>query len=65
MNKIVKFLRDYAEDYLVFLGVLLVNLATYRLSVTAGLYCTGASCIVAGVLLAVMARQPPKGEVNR
>ncbi|MFB6473012.1 hypothetical protein ACFCW7_09200 [Paenibacillus glucanolyticus] len=61
MKKIVSFLRDYAEDFLLCLGVVLINLATYRISMTAGLYCTGASCLTAGVLLAVMARQPPKG----
>ncbi|CAM3355668.1 hypothetical protein HP548_02990 [Paenibacillus taichungensis] len=60
MNRIVTFLRDFAEDYLVLLGVLLINLATYRISVTAGLYCTGGFCLVAGVLVAFMARLPPR-----
>lgn len=64
MNRIVTFLRDFAEDYLVLLGVLLINLATYRINITAGLYCTGITSLLAGVLLAVMARKPPKGEVN-
>ncbi|MNW63220.1 hypothetical protein D3C74_414030 [compost metagenome] len=64
MNKVVLFLRDYAEDFLVFFGLLLINVATYRINVTAGLYCTGGTMLLAGILFLIMARKPPKGEVN-
>ncbi|WP_079694733.1 MULTISPECIES: hypothetical protein [unclassified Paenibacillus] len=61
MNRLLKFLRDYAEDYLLFLGVLIINLATYRINVTAGLYCTGLSSIILAVLVMRVSRLPPKG----
>lgn len=61
MNKIMKFLRDYAEDFLISAGVVLINIATYQIHTTAGLYCTGLSLVAVGGLLARMARQPPGG----
>lgn len=45
-------LAAYGEDILVVLGLMLIILATFRWSVTAGLYAAGAGCIVVGILMA-------------
>ncbi|MET3846866.1 hypothetical protein [Paenibacillus sp. OAE614] len=61
MNRIWKFLRDYAEDFLISAGLIFIISATFRLSTTAGLYCIGGALVAVGVVLARMARQPPRG----
>lgn len=58
-NMLIVVLRDYAEDFFILLGLIVINAATFRLSTTAGLYCLGVSLITVGVVLARMARQPP------
>lgn len=57
MKKLRNILRNYAEDIFIITGLILINLATFRLSITAGLYSVGFSLIALGV---VIARQPPR-----
>ncbi|MGG3210563.1 hypothetical protein ABEO92_10680 [Geobacillus stearothermophilus] len=57
MKKLQKVFRDYAEDFFIFIGLLLINAATFRLNVTAGLYVLGCSCLAIGIFVA---RHPPK-----
>ena len=47
----------YIEDVLIIAGLLVIAVATFRLSVTAGLYVVGAELVGMGI---VLARQPPK-----
>jgi len=58
LEKAKKLLLDYLEDVLILTGLIFINWATFRISVTAGLYCLGVSFLGAGALLA---RHPPKG----
>lgn len=57
MKKLERIFRDYAEDFFIFVGLTLINVATFRLSVTAGLYVLGCSFLAVGVFVAL---QPPK-----
>jgi hypothetical protein len=57
MNKLSKIFRDYAEDFFILVGLLLINLATFRWSVTAGLYVLGSSFLAIGIFIAL---HPPK-----
>lgn len=57
MKKLRQVFRDYAEDFFIFIGLTLINMATFRLSVTAGLYVLGCSFLSIGVFIAI---QPPK-----
>ncbi|KMY63330.1 hypothetical protein [Geobacillus stearothermophilus] len=57
MKKLQKIFRDYAEDFFIFIGLTLINVATFRLSVTAGLYILGFSCLAVGIFAAL---HPPK-----
>jgi hypothetical protein len=57
MNKLLKVFRDYAEDFFIFVGLLFINFATFRLSITAGLYVMGVSFVAVGIFLAL---HPPK-----
>lgn len=57
-EKVKQFLLDYLEDVFIFTGLVFINVATFRISVTAGLYCLGVSFLGAGL---VLARHPPKG----
>jgi hypothetical protein len=61
MNKLRKVFRDYAEDFFILVGLLLINFATFRLSITAGLYVMGVSFVVIGIFLALHPpmRHPP------
>lgn len=61
INKLRNVLRDYAEDFFIGAGLVFINAATFRISITAGLYCLGLSLVAVGVVLARMARQPPRG----
>jgi hypothetical protein len=56
VKKLISLLRNYAEDIFIAAGLVFINLATFQLNTTAGLYSIGASCIVIGV---VLARHPP------
>jgi hypothetical protein len=55
--KLGQIFRDYAEDFFIFVGLMLVNVATFRLSITAGLYVLGCSFLVVGIFLSL---HPPK-----
>jgi hypothetical protein len=61
MNKLLKVFRNYAEDFFIFVGFLLINFATFRLSMTAGLYVLGVSFVAVGIFLALYPpnRYPP------
>jgi hypothetical protein len=48
----VKALKDYAEDLLILGGLVCINVATFRLGVTPGLYGLGITCLVVGLLAA-------------
>lgn len=54
INKLKTILRDYAEDFFIGAGLVFINAATFRISVTAGLYCIGLSLVGVGVVLARM-----------
>jgi hypothetical protein len=58
MKKLAGFLRDYAEDIFVGIGVVAITVATFRIDTTAGIYCIGVSSLAVGWFLA---RQPPRG----
>ncbi|MED4969733.1 hypothetical protein [Parageobacillus toebii] len=55
--KLGSIFRDYAEDFFIFVGLLLINVATFRLSITAGLYVLGCSFLAVGIVIAL---HPPK-----
>ncbi|AXM88467.1 hypothetical protein B379_04230 [Anoxybacillus ayderensis G10] len=57
MKKLGRIFRDYAEDFFILIGLTLINVATFRLSATAGLYVLGCSFLAVGVFIAI---QPPK-----
>ncbi len=56
MKRIRQVIVTYAEDLLIFVGLAFIAIATFRISVTAGLYVIGASCLGLGVY---MAKHPP------
>ncbi|WP_134705101.1 DUF1056 family protein [Ammoniphilus sp. YIM 78166] len=56
MKKYFNVIRNYADDFFIISGLVAINIATFRLNFTAGLYCLGASLISIGITLA---RQPP------
>lgn len=45
-------LKDYAEDLLILGGLACINVATFRIGMTQGIYCLGITCLVVGVLVA-------------
>lgn len=49
MNKIKQFLLNHVEDFLIFIGLFLVILATFMLNSIAGIYATGISLFLLGV----------------
>lgn len=49
MNKIKQFLLNHAEDFLIFIGLFLVILATFLLNTIAGIYVTGIILFLQGV----------------
>lgn len=52
MKKTLKFLRNHAEDIFIGSGLVVINVATFKLSTIAGLYTVGATLLVVGVVLA-------------
>ena len=49
----LKYVKKYIEDVLIFTGLVFVNVATYRISSTAGLYATGITLLALGVYFAL------------
>ncbi|WP_080833220.1 hypothetical protein [Cohnella massiliensis] len=59
MKNIFYVLRDYAEDILIGAGLLIINIATFRLHEIAGLFGLGVTLLLVGF---ATARNPPKKE---
>ncbi|MGG4552600.1 MULTISPECIES: hypothetical protein [Paenibacillus] len=59
MRNIIYLLRDFAEDIFILAGMALINVATFQLHQTAGMYSLGVTLAVIGLTIA---RQPPKKE---
>lgn len=59
MKNLFYILRDYAEDFLIVAGLVLINAATFRLHQIAGMYCLGATLMLVGFAIS---RHPPKKE---
>ncbi|ACL19509.1 hypothetical protein Dhaf_1456 [Desulfitobacterium hafniense DCB-2] len=49
MNRIKMFLRDYLEDIFVFLGLLLIILASLMINIILGIYAAGVILFLLGV----------------
>lgn len=56
MKRIRQLIVTYAEDLLIAVGLFFITVATFRISVTAGLYVIGAACLGVGIY---MAKHPP------
>lgn len=59
MKNLFYVLRDYAEDIFISAGLVVVNVATFQLHPTAGLFCLGATLMAVGFAIA---RHPPRKE---
>ncbi len=57
MKKIKKIINDYIEDFLIFLGLLIISITTLVINKIIGLYVIGIIFIILGALFALN----PKG----
>jgi hypothetical protein len=58
MKKILQFLLEYLEDFLIFMGLITILGATFALNIIAGVYLLGFIFLILGVYFA---KFPPKG----
>jgi len=54
---ILELFHKYVEDFFIIVGLVLVNVATFRIGITAGLYCLGASFLLIGIVVSQIARK--------
>ncbi|MBI6033744.1 hypothetical protein [Clostridium perfringens] len=47
-----KFLKDYIEDILIILGLLIINISVYMLNLKLGVFVTGVIFLVLGIYIA-------------
>ena len=59
MKNLIYVLRDFAEDFLIIAGLVIINYATFQLHYLAGMYCLGATMMLVGFTIA---RYPPRKE---
>lgn len=52
VDKMIKFLKNYIEDIFIFIGLILINFATYRISLNLGLYASGFTSLGLGIYFA-------------
>lgn len=50
-EQVLRFFRDYLDDFLVITGILLLSTGGFLLHVVAGFFILGAGCIAYGVLV--------------
>lgn len=55
--KVLTILSKFTEDFFIFLGLILIVIATFMINKVAGIYILGFVFLVIGLLLA---RKPPK-----
>lgn len=56
-NKIIKFISSYIEDILIFIGLLMLVITTYKINNIAGSYLLSVIFILIGILIS---KKPPK-----
>ena len=56
-NTIIKFISSYIEDILIFIGLLMLVITTYKINNIAGSYLLSVIFILIGILIS---KKPPK-----